>query len=146
MRRIHNGRPLPTRWEGNRTIDYGIAHFSLRICNPVFVDTVYRDHKVLSFSWSMPNEEFSSFYSLPKHTSFKCPENVTKSEFCTALEHAWQTQPSLPPADFITQNDCDLWWNFAMTNVQNMFTATFVVRTAGLPKNPISSPFSRCRL
>ena len=31
--RDHDGHPLPTRWEGSRAIDYGIARCSLRIGN-----------------------------------------------------------------------------------------------------------------
>ncbi len=102
--------------------------------------TVYRDHKVLNFSWSLPNEEFSSYRTLQKHIPFKCPDNMTKSDFCEALEQAWQTQPQLPPANFTTQNDCDRSWKFAMANVQNMFATVCRARSPVIPKNSDIKP------
>ena len=98
VRAVHNseGQECPTRWDGQRCIDWIWTSHPLMLHNLGFEATKFSDHKMIQCSLSYQQETVQSFKVIQTRKLAPSPE-VTREMWQTALKEVWASA-SVPPS------------------------------------------------
>ncbi|OLQ01146.1 hypothetical protein AK812_SmicGene16129 [Symbiodinium microadriaticum] len=79
--RLANGAPAPTRWEGNRCIDYLVTNSCSNFTPVRLLETeAIADHKILHFDAIFDTEQSAHPWRLQKHVDLSRPAEATESQ------------------------------------------------------------------
>ena len=108
----------PTRWKGNREIDWGIGNFPQHCSTPVFHEICIGDHKLLDFRIEVPKLDLQ-IGSLAPTADFSRPDEVCTSVWRQALNDAWNNLGIVGSSfDGLTVQES---WDLFMLSLDRMF-------------------------
>eukprot|EP00438_Fugacium_kawagutii_P000347 Skav204708 [mRNA] locus=scaffold3332:74506:81342:+ [translate_table: standard] len=84
----HTGKDLPTRWNGNRCIDWVWASRPYMLSHFRFADLSLSDHRIINFRLQYDQPSLYSCQEVPTR-KLLCPEQVDKKVWAEALSSAW---------------------------------------------------------
>ena len=124
----------PTRWNGNRVIDYGITNIPPCEYHIALLPDALSDHRLIEFKFTKPFRR-APHIKVQQTVQFTLPLNATKADFQSAFTSEWESCDWRPTISFSDQRGCDAAWQEAMTTLQNTFVATINKLTPdGCPK------------
>ena len=116
-----DGVALPTRWRGNRSIDYLIGHCACAVSRLQFGMSKYNDHKLLVGSLSASAGAEVVNWTLAPAASYHKPVGRSKDAWSLAIRDEWNKCQPLPEPGFVTQEGCDEWWKLAVDKLELAF-------------------------
>ena len=87
---LQNGAPAPTRWEGNRAIDWVWTSHPHMVTSLSFAHTVIADHKAILFEVQYSQDKVQSFQHVPTRSLVQ-PPTLSHEVWAAALQNSWQT-------------------------------------------------------
>ena len=98
---LPDGTRAPTRWEGNRCIDWIWSSHPFMVDELAFSEAVFSDHKALTFNLQYSQECVQSFKQVPTRSLLR-PEQIPQKDWDKAMVQAWQQVPMPPPLNLHT--------------------------------------------
>ena len=108
---------IPTRWEGNREIDWVASDFPSQVSSPFCPDLHFSDHKVVQCSVDIKAREGITG-NLLGSASWRKPQGLTTAQWRDALEKAWE---ELSPETPCEECSCQQQWDEFMLLLDQLF-------------------------
>lgn len=110
----------PTRFEGDRAIDYAVTNRPDDVENFRFHPLAISDHKILSWTMRAAGAgDVEPTWRWTKSISLTCPESVESSVWAETIKVEWSRQSLPPVAECCTQEDVDTLWDETCVALQD---------------------------
>lgn len=122
---LPDGTRAPTRWEGNRCIDWIWSSHPFMVDELAFSEAVFSDHKALTFNLQYSQECVQSFKQVPTRSLLR-PEQIPQKDWDKAMVKAWQQVP-MPPNTTSEEE-----WNTFCSAVESSYDAAHQICSGSL--------------
>ena len=110
----------PTRWAGNRCIDYAISNWNSQGTRIEFMDNSFSDHIAIKISLDFRSSNLPML-RLQGCTMFAVPPGASRELWRQNVEAEWKKMRSLPAPSLTCQEDVDAYWAVVSIRLEAAF-------------------------
>ena len=128
-----DGVYTPTRWAGNRCIDYAVTNLAVATTKIHLTCAKYGDHKLLEMRCQLSKNDLSADKNsnngiLIPTCKYRCPDGVAQADWDSMVNTAWDLQNWTKPTDIARdQAGVDLYWQKLCNAFENAFQTAYVL-------------------